>query len=189
MENVETQQAPLPKYAGFWVRAVAKLIDCLVMLPITLGTLWSMSRGVETYLLCQLPLSLLAVAYIVYFNGRYGATIGKRVMKLQVLDISGAKIDYKQALCREIVSVAYIFLSCVFSWLSFAHAPSSESALSLYIGGQQSPALHFVNLAMQLFVFLDILVLVFNKKKRAIHDFIGGTVVVRTHILVPHPSI
>jgi uncharacterized RDD family membrane protein YckC len=93
------------KYGSFLSRFVAFIIDVLIIsVPIFLiqnndfRTIFSLVVG---------------TLYIVWMNGKYGATVGKMVMGLRIVKENGKKIDYSDALVREIssyLSTAIIFL-------------------------------------------------------------------------------
>lgn len=88
-------------YAGFWPRLMAHNIDLLILLP--------------TYYVCQMlvsdKLTLLVICFIlsyiyestmIYFQG---GTVGKRMMKIKVVSISGDKISIQRSLLRALVKI------------------------------------------------------------------------------------
>lgn len=173
-------ETPTIRYGGFWRRVAAKLIDFIILMPIMAPQWWGMSQPVKVYVPVYALSSTLTMAYVIWMNGRFGATLGKRVMKLKVLDVSGERIGYKQAFCREIILVAFAILMCVFLWLSAANLPAETTYLQMTFAKQLSPALNITMTAMMVWIYGDALFLLFNKKKRTVHDFIAETVVIRT---------
>lgn len=88
-------------YAGFWPRLMAHNIDLLILLP--------------TYYVCQMlvsdKLTLLVICFIlsyiyestmIYFQG---GTVGKRMMKIKVVSISGDKISIQRSLLRALAKI------------------------------------------------------------------------------------
>lgn len=108
-------------YAGFWRRLAAFAIDMLLIF-LVLGTVLSISailanlvprepRGFEILVgavLIALIIGFVLVGFgtvFLYFpilEGRFGQTLGKRLLGLRVLKESGMKIGYREAFLRRI---------------------------------------------------------------------------------------
>jgi uncharacterized RDD family membrane protein YckC len=110
-------------YAGFWIRAAAKIVDGLIlgvvlMVPMVLLIIRSSSRNNPeelNYILIPFQVGYYVVLglYSVFFVGKYGATPGKMVCKLQIVTADGGKVSYGRATGRffaEILSgmICYI---------------------------------------------------------------------------------
>lgn len=88
------------RYAGFWMRFVAMLLDSLILV------------AVSTVLLFFLPIDPLSGAdlglsyliFFVYYTALHGsswqATIGKKVLGMRVMRSNGDRISYLRALAR-----------------------------------------------------------------------------------------
>lgn len=50
---------------------------------------------------------LISVVYSAYCIGRYGMTIGQRILSLKVLMADTSKVDYKTAMVRAIIFLVY----------------------------------------------------------------------------------
>ncbi len=112
--------AGAPRYAGFWIRFVAKLIDGAILFTVsmilsTLGGLVFFSGGVlrgggasvaltGAYLAFQGVLFLInmaiAISYEVYFLTRYNATPGKLALRLKIIPVAGGPISLSLAVGR-----------------------------------------------------------------------------------------
>jgi uncharacterized RDD family membrane protein YckC len=148
------------KAAGFWERAVAHLIDFLITNVSELaieyglvGLVWGVRRfalnetidfdhAIDSILQQAIGLGVgLAIAYLYYvrWQVRYGNTLGKKIMKMQVVDaVTGLPMGERQAWVR------------LFSYL-----------------------------ASYLIVGCGFLMAAFNPERRALHDSIAGTRVIR----------
>lgn len=91
----------ISQYGGFWRRFAALFLDSLI---VRIAFSWN-----DTLAL------LLGIAYFVWMNGAYGATIGKMILKLKIVKEDGSKINYSDALIRELASV----LSFIVLWLGY----------------------------------------------------------------------
>ena len=100
--------------AGFWIRFGAVILDALIvsipaLILIFLVALISTSLAVVFYVLWVVAL----IAYPIYFEGGpTGATFGKRIVGIKVIDFNtGGSIGYGRAFLRYIVKS---FLSGIF---------------------------------------------------------------------------
>lgn len=90
------------KYAGFWIRFVALIIDVLVLIipNAIVGRIMDAARMV---LLGKLITMLLNWAYYVWMTDTYQATLGKRAMGIKVVSDNLERATLNQLVMREIV--------------------------------------------------------------------------------------
>lgn len=143
------------RYAGFWIRFVAFIIDGIIIgivnailtIPLRMTSILTLSSDAAGALsagLGMLGFSLLismalAVAYNAYFLSTKGATLGKQILGLKVIRSDGGPISLGRAIGRYFGQMV--------------------SALVLYIG----------------FIMAG-----FDAEKRALHDYIVDTRVIHT---------
>ncbi len=121
------------KYAGFWIRFVAKFIDGIlmaavqwaIMIPFGMMMASSVSGAPEQRLfggvyaliaVQQIVGILLPAAYTTFFIGRFGATLGKMACQLRVVMPEGEKVSYMRALGRnfaEFISAIILFIGYI----------------------------------------------------------------------------
>ena len=108
--------APVPgkmRYAGFWIRFVAKFVDgivvgvvnMLVSLAFTFLVVRSVSSGatgmgIGLQIVAWFIQMFVQCAYCVYFLGKFGATPGKMACKLKVVRADGTALTYGRAFGR-----------------------------------------------------------------------------------------
>jgi len=115
-------------YAGVGGRFVAKVIDMVFMLALAL-----IVEGVSRKLFPEAYLSdamnpvfavtmvlnmLLGIFYITWFVGKFGATPGKMVFKLKIVNPLGGKIGYGQAFGRYCGEFIVVFLTAMLGYLA-----------------------------------------------------------------------
>ncbi len=102
-------------YAGFWIRLVAKFIDGIILAiaqsaVMLAGTLFLGGAASEAQspeaafgytVVTNLVYLVLAAVYTTWFLGRFGATPGKMVFRLKVVNPEGGSISYLRALGRH----------------------------------------------------------------------------------------
>jgi uncharacterized RDD family membrane protein YckC len=100
-EEVEQRAGEVAAYASWGSRFLACLIDwCLLLVAaLVVGDLLGDSAGVVSW-------TLGAFAYFVFFNGQ-GRTLGKRLLRIKVVDASAAApIGAGRAALRELIRLA-----------------------------------------------------------------------------------
>ena len=116
VERFQPAPTPVaPRFAGFWVRLLAKFIDGLLLYGIALlveravvGTVFNgvfpASRDWEAIfhlMVWTAPINtLFAVAYTVYFMARHEATPGKRMLGLRVVRADGGRVGMARVVGR-----------------------------------------------------------------------------------------
>ncbi|HYW29849.1 MAG TPA: RDD family protein [Gaiellales bacterium] len=97
--------------AGVGSRAVAQLLDWVVISVVLIGSLILTavaSLTVPAWLLITLAIIMFGAmpfAYFFFAEWRFGATLGKRVMRIRVLTELGAPIGARESLVRNLVRV------------------------------------------------------------------------------------
>jgi uncharacterized RDD family membrane protein YckC len=100
--------------AGFFPRAAALLIDCLLVGFVTsfikiIAFFAGLAMGVTLpnvlfrYDAIDIICYMIGAAYFVIFTGLTGSTLGKKAMKLQVVRDDGSPIGFFDALYRETI--------------------------------------------------------------------------------------
>jgi len=68
-----------------------------------------------TYLLLPFLLGILEIIYFVFMEVAYGASLGKRILGLQVQMVNGSKVTFEKSLLRNISKIYWLFL--LLDWL------------------------------------------------------------------------
>jgi uncharacterized RDD family membrane protein YckC len=145
------------RYSTFWDRVLAGLADGLVlMVPLGFIAYYSPPDSmVAFYVTVFLP-----YAYSIILHGMYGRTLGKRLLGLKVIDKSESReIGFRQAFIREAVPLVSVAL--------------------LLIGAGWGLKEEHVDPISTIWYLVEVFSTLSNPKRRAAHDFIAGTVVVK----------
>ena len=165
------------EYASFWTRVGASLLDTLILLPVAVLNIYNILdfKQLPLYVL----LGFVALIYKVFMEFKYGATLGKMIVKIQVINEEEEPISFEQAIVRNIfyllVSVIsfiaglYLFLQHDFSRIT----TFLEYSFALDAGPQK-----LVSQVANLLFFVSCLFVAFRDNRQALHDSMAGTYVV-----------
>jgi uncharacterized RDD family membrane protein YckC len=176
-------------YAGFWRRLAALLLDGLLITPVGLLTVYLYSYGATSYLIVFLPAQLFWFWYSVYLVKDYGGTPGKLLMEIQIIKINGANAGWKEAVLRESVMLVLSLYSGIVTAVALFNMDGDHYDSLGWLDKQVYvasifPALSAIHMWFDKFwIWGELIVLLMNKRKRAIHDYIAGTVIVKTKYL------
>jgi len=155
----------------------------IVLIPVTLGLIvqhWFRFSRIP-YLIVQVLPSLVIYGYMLYFTSRYGQTIGKFLVGIRIMKLDLKPIGMIEAVKREAInmiqSVIYVGLA-IYSLTSIPESKFATLSSMERLHLQSSDARTVVTVLTQLLIWSELLVLMMNKKRRALHDYVAGTVVV-----------
>lgn len=160
------------KYNTFLQRLVAPFIDALVFIPfIIFEQVYAVTEDKWLYIGYNLVYSICWTLYSVIGVGKYGQTIGKKVMKIKVFSLDEKSlIGYKRAFFRE--SVLFFVSIGGIVWVYFTTsdtAPFRDELIGKY---------NITLIISCTWLIAELITMSFNNKRRAVHDFIAGSVVV-----------
>jgi uncharacterized RDD family membrane protein YckC len=114
------------------------------------------------------------VAYSIVCHGLYGQTIGKKLVGIRVLDVSESRLSMRQAVTRDSVVVALLILGLSID------LPAVASGKNPYAAGGTLTIAQWISLYATFGWFLvELITMLANEKRRAVHDYLAGSVVVR----------
>ena len=168
----------MKKYQTFTPRLFALIIDVLIFLPLNLLDSFFMKEASSLPVLLSLWLLVFNMAYPVYvilMHGFFGQTLGKMALKVKVVDTFEKPITFHHSILRELPSLAFNF-SLMFFAMSQSFNPVENS------GFASSAGYNTIIILVLVWSIADIAVFLFNDKRRSLHDFIAGTIVIRTNV-------
>ena len=172
-------------YAGFWPRFGSIWIDLLVMLPFMALFMYLESLHRTVRFATVVPATLFFWSYRIYFHARWGATIGKMATGIRITHLDGRPIGYRESLKRFSVDGAFALAGLMAQLIALAYMADAEfDALAWRERARHiatlMPAWHKpITFLQQAWFWGEFVVLLSNKRRRALHDFIAGTVVIK----------
>ena len=180
---MESKLAEL-EYAGFWPRAGAMVLDLVIVAPIALVVHWLLPPGSAHPVLVIAPHVVFSCLYSVYVVYRFGGTPGKLIMRLRITSLDGMPVTFPQALLREapglllgaMVSAGF----AIAAWRIGLTVPMLADRETVRQVEAAAPAWsRFLVVVEQIWIWSELIVMLTNRRRRALHDFIAGTVVIR----------
>jgi uncharacterized RDD family membrane protein YckC len=174
-----------PEYGGFWIRFGAAMLDGIFLVPLGiiqfLGVRWSANYFVYSFV----PLMIFNAFYWMYLVKAFGGTPGKRVVNMRIAMADGSPVTMTAAVLRNAPIYLLSLLSSLGQLMAIRSLPESDLAGLGYLETIQlltssAPAWYaWVGPAIFLWLLVTAIVLLCNRRRRALHDFIAGTVVLR----------
>ena len=156
------------KYTTFWDRFGAGLVDGFILMPIglLLAFVFDFTSPVGWYIAGVIQVAIF-YSYSILMHYKYGQTIGKRATSIRVIDHMEERMELtlQQAVLRDAVpllfDVAILFVALIS--LITTNSFSDE----------------YFNMPQSAWFLIEIFTMMTNHKRRAAHDFIAKTVVVK----------
>lgn len=128
--------------------------------------------------------SFVFAMYNVFFNAHFGGSPGKLALGIRITKPDGSYIGWGEAWKRSSVDLVYTTLILYCNVFALVQVEADQySALgfsdrSRLLQTYYPPWFSVADVLEQVWFWSELVVLLFNKRKRAIHDLIAGTVVI-----------
>jgi len=164
----------MEKYETMGRRFAALLIDAVVLgaayVIFLIGIRLLGTANDLLLLVLFATINLAGVFYFILLHAFYGQTIGKRIADIKVVSVSEAPTNFGQSVLRSMP----LLIPALFTVTLISRETPPDLATQI-IGT-------LIIVAVSSFFVIDLGVFVINEKRRALHDFIAQTVVVRTDV-------
>ena len=154
------------RYQTFGSRFLAAIIDSIFIFIVDgfIRNFFPLEKISDTNI--GLLYDFIFYAYSVIGHYKFGQTFGKKLTKVKVVryDDESRLLGFVGALKRDGIG---ILLTLIGYFLSLSHTEDSSN-----IGEELVATASFV------WAFAEIITMLFNKKRRAVHDLIAGSVVI-----------
>jgi uncharacterized RDD family membrane protein YckC len=167
-------------YGGFKDRLFALLLDGLVLSPLIL-TDYLNRTGLKSIFVLTLVF-IISLAYKPLLEFKYGATVGKKALKLLVVNLEQGNISLGQAVLRNIFDIVSRCLTFALSLTIYTSTGFSSVTTNTEYARLQTATFNIIPytfLYLALYI-AEIILLQTDKKRRSLHDRIAGTYVVKS---------
>jgi len=166
-------------YATFKERALAILIDGLVLIPLA-AIDWFNKSDWKSELLLMVTF-IAGASYKNFFEYKYGATLGKKAMKLRVVNRGLHRVDLNEVLVRNIFDLAWRAFFFILSLVIYRNAAFSTIHSNKEFVDFSNNLLNTnpYLLMYSVLIMIEIVFVLTDKKRRSLHDRMGGTLVIK----------
>jgi uncharacterized RDD family membrane protein YckC len=171
-------------FAKFWTRFGASLVDgfitILIILPVTYFNVlqWKIPW---VFILT----SLLTIIYKPLMEYRYGATLGKMAVGIQVVGCHFQKVTWKEELRRVsfyiVPNIIQQIMTLNFYFSNQLNSIERYKDYNDYIMST-NPALAILNIIVFALLFADCIAFLSDSQNRSLHDMYAGTFVIEKRI-------
>ena len=172
LDDYSQEEGKKVEYAGFWIRVGAALIDSLVLLPFAILELYNKTQFENMSLLFMA--ALITMAYKPYFEFTKGATVGKLLLGLRVVNENLELISINQSILRSMPWILQSIIALIVSIEYYGGEERATNLLELTTMTQQSFWTELNTLYSLVFLVI-IVVVAFDSKKQGLHDKIALT--------------
>jgi uncharacterized RDD family membrane protein YckC len=162
------------KYQTGVKRLWAAIVDGIVFSPLLLVEQWiykTTSNGSILFAWATF-VSFAPLIYSVVLHYKYGQTIGKWVATVKVLDFSETRtLTFRQAIFRDSFYLLVAIIGFVYYAVLLRQTDDKQAVLADYSSFSDNPVFWWT--------MIELITMLTNAKRRAVHDFIAKSVVVR----------
>lgn len=170
---------PVWTYAGFFVRGCARALDGGLILSVMAVVMAFSHPAPLSFMWWQMPAWLGVLFLEVFLVARYGGTPGKLILGLRVVMVDGSSMTPRASFLRmlphfvtfAVTLLAYAQIMLIMPKLNVLENAATLEALFPTWFRVANPLIGIWSVADCASVFL-------NSRRRALHDFIAGTMVV-----------
>jgi len=169
------------EFQGFNSRWKSYLVDN-ILIGLFLGVVNFINISFHKEFVIYLVAALIALAYKPVMEGVYGATLGKMLIHIKVVDYEGQKISAAQAILRSIFNIFQFLLVVVFHYAAFndsllLNAGSYLDYQELFL--ESYPGVTYISNAMFFVIVAELISMNTDFQHRSLHDRIAKTYVVK----------
>jgi uncharacterized RDD family membrane protein YckC len=171
----------MDKYNTTGARIGAAIVDSVIFWPFGLfndyltGILSSSTEYSAGLIIAWTIFAMsLFQCYSIFMHGKYGYTIGKKTMGVKIVSFpEELPITYKQAFIRDLPYTVLLLADIVINIAFILHPELIFNSTIVLLNG-------ILGFAGLFWILVEIVSMLFNDKKRAVHDLIAKTVVIKT---------
>ena len=158
------------RYTSFSDRFLAALFDAIFLAVFSILSLFSSTQNLYLNQFLSFLFFITPYLYFIVMHAFKGQTFGKMIMGIKIFDKSENKeINLKQAILRDLVPLSGAFILYVLKQFNV------DMTNGVFFGINV-----FLQSILTIWWLLEIITMMTNPKRRAIHDKLANTVVLRT---------
>jgi len=161
-------------FAGFWIRVGAQLIDTLALVPLIGLNVAALYTWKLVWL--SLIINVVSLCYKPFLEAKYGATLGKMALNLQVVSTELKPISLTQSIVRSspwLANALYSLVLVIMLSLSPEYVDTEGYMDLVLLQGQVLPS--WIQTLFSIMIIVVTVWVAFNEHKRGLHDLMAST--------------
>ena len=180
-------------YAGFFIRILAGLLDKLffwlfILLGFIIMYFFQKMPPKYFWIIVQIIVVLFHFIYNIIIPQFFGGTLGKLLLKLKIFRLDFQKIKFKESFLRYAINfIGWNLYFAIVKIIGIINTPdelynefTTFSEWSNYSNIIEPNIINIMTVVMIIWELSEYIILLLNKKKRGLQDYIAGTVIVNT---------
>ncbi len=161
-------------YANFRTRLLAAIVDEIILISLVILFGFIEVNNLFVFITVSFLYSLLYSSYFIYSHCKSGKTIGKRIFSIKVVSANNEYrlLNLFQSLKREGVLLLIEIILIIYFSMEGIKKDSIQEISSNYSSS--------VGICSLTWICIEFFSMLTNKKRRALHDFLGNSVVIKT---------
>jgi len=153
------------KYNTFIPRFFASIVDFILFIIVFAIASFYSNYQLSQYFLTNFLFAFSFPLYYIMCHKHFGYTIGKKLLRVKVLHISEARLlNYKEAIFRDIYFIIQLFILMILWIINKQFYDNADVILDKI---------------EWFWITLEFVTMIFSEKRRAFHDMIANSVVVK----------
>lgn len=160
------------RYHTGFKRLLAAIIDGIIFVPFAFLEEWIVKNTAHLAIVvsCTILIALLPLIYSIFLHYKYGQTLGKWLAGVKVLDLSETRfLTLKQAVFRD---GFFLIVEVIGLFYFLLQANKSDYLQNDYNNDFAAQPIFW-------WTIIELVTMLTNQKRRAIHDWIAKSVIVR----------
>ena len=163
------------KYRTGLKRLGAAILDGIIFIPLLFVGQWiyKTTNNISLLFTWTTFLVFTPIIYSVFLHYKYGQTYGKWVAGVKVLDVGETRtLTFRQSLYRDSFYLLVATIGFIYYGVLLTQTTEQETVLNEYSSFSDNPIFWWT--------LIELITMLLNSKRRALHDFIAKSIVVRT---------
>lgn len=176
-------------YAGFPIRLASLLLDGVISLPVVGLILYLNTLGPQMHAYTIIPNIIFSAWYFIYLPSRFGGTPAKLLLGMTIVRTDATRIALKEAFLRYSVYLLFAISGSILTAMAYSGV-DEETYLNMnwyeqlqYIDKLAGPFFNFQTWLNYGWIGAELIIFLANPRRRAVHDFIAGTVVIKSQFI------
>jgi uncharacterized RDD family membrane protein YckC len=202
MDNINFYKGKISsdkKYAGFFIRILAGVLDWLffALFILIIFLIENIFREIifrkmskNFWIIPQIVTVLFEFIYNIIIPKYFGGTLGKLILGIEILKINFQKIGFKESFLRYFIILIWVIYNSIINIKGILYTTedlynglNSLSEWQNYLKSIEPKFTIITTVIINIWIFSEYIILLFNKEKKGLQDYMAGTIIVNKRVV------